>query len=448
MKTSCLFFLLLLPFTVEAQGPFLRDLYADSLTMCWKSAERVEEAVKFANALYDAKNGIWTFNNKMHEDLALRLKQADAGSGEWLFLQRLYAEARPEIREKIAPLYYWGAIRFEKEEKKRNSLCAGFRKLLGDSADNNKQTELFGLLILQDLKQQGSPDTTWQRDVYQHIRKNLEACCATGQIHSLDYMKIEKRAWARQLLAYCYFTDYSAAPGSEALLLLAVKYSPDADDRMHATVPGRNNRLLRGADAAPGYAMDYYYFLQKNDRHAEALNVITEHTFIYATDANMQLLQKQYALLKNKKTFRSYWQEYIHAAGKSIPGNKIVQTDGTELHLENNSGKWTFIDVWATWCKPCVAELPHLDSFYVANGQNKKSTLLIYTFSFQSQKLADYMKTKGYHFPVAEIDGATNEAWGIHQYPTKILITPGGHYIQVESLTEWEMYLRNYCMFE
>ena len=43
----------------------------------------------------------------------------------------------------------------------------------------------------------------------------------------------------------------------------------------------------------------------------------------------------------------------------------LRDTDGKQVHLSDYLGKDViFIDFWATWCVPCEAELPHLESLY------------------------------------------------------------------------------------
>ncbi|MFT4997247.1 MAG: thiol-disulfide isomerase/thioredoxin, partial [Flavobacteriales bacterium] len=35
--------------------------------------------------------------------------------------------------------------------------------------------------------------------------------------------------------------------------------------------------------------------------------------------------------------------------------------------LANAKGKWTYINYWATWCKPCIEEIPELNEFAAQN---------------------------------------------------------------------------------
>ena len=44
-----------------------------------------------------------------------------------------------------------------------------------------------------------------------------------------------------------------------------------------------------------------------------------------------------------------------------IPETPIFFEDGTELYVKQFFGRQLLINFWATWCAPCISELPHLD---------------------------------------------------------------------------------------
>lgn len=47
--------------------------------------------------------------------------------------------------------------------------------------------------------------------------------------------------------------------------------------------------------------------------------------------------------------------------GQQLPDFTIALTDGASFSLSEHRGQVTVINLWATWCTPCVNELPHFD---------------------------------------------------------------------------------------
>ena len=48
-------------------------------------------------------------------------------------------------------------------------------------------------------------------------------------------------------------------------------------------------------------------------------------------------------------------------AGQRLPDFRVACLDGGEFRLADQRGKVTVINLWATWCTPCVKELPYFD---------------------------------------------------------------------------------------
>jgi thiol-disulfide isomerase/thioredoxin len=55
-------------------------------------------------------------------------------------------------------------------------------------------------------------------------------------------------------------------------------------------------------------------------------------------------------------------------AGKPAPQTGFLDPDGQETNLAEQEGKPVLVNLWATWCAPCVQEMPTLDKLAAAEG--------------------------------------------------------------------------------
>lgn len=63
---------------------------------------------------------------------------------------------------------------------------------------------------------------------------------------------------------------------------------------------------------------------------------------------------------------------------------QIIDYDGLELLLNKNDNKTYVVNFWATWCKPCVEELPAFEKLY-KNYKNQNVELILVSLDFIKQ---------------------------------------------------------------
>ena len=71
--------------------------------------------------------------------------------------------------------------------------------------------------------------------------------------------------------------------------------------------------------------------------------------------------------------------------GKSAPDFKVKDLKGEELSLKKFRGQVVLLDFWATWCPPCVAEMPHVKQTY---EKYKDQKFQIIGISLDNSKIA------------------------------------------------------------
>jgi len=95
--------------------------------------------------------------------------------------------------------------------------------------------------------------------------------------------------------------------------------------------------------------------------------------------------------------------EAVQAAYKtqsnSLPSFKLQAADGSILNLEDLKGKKIFVNLWATWCPPCRAEIPSIEKLYKKTDKDKVAfVMLSLDDNFNSAKR--FAKTKHMQLPI------------------------------------------------
>nr|WP_297782921.1 TlpA disulfide reductase family protein [uncultured Allomuricauda sp.] len=104
----------------------------------------------------------------------------------------------------------------------------------------------------------------------------------------------------------------------------------------------------------------------------------------------------------------------------------LVDLDGNQTNLESMKGEVVLINVWATWCPPCVAELPGFVQLYEDYGEEV-------TFAFvandQKEKVEAFLKKKGYDLPIYFQVSATPTVLESGSIPVTYIIDKQGNIV-------------------
>ncbi len=96
-----------------------------------------------------------------------------------------------------------------------------------------------------------------------------------------------------------------------------------------------------------------------------------------------------------------------HAAEKA-PDFSLRGIDGKSYSLSQFSGEVVLLSFWATWCAPCLSEMPHLQSLHETYGSQGFTVLSINTDDVRSSsQVKPVVRSKGVDFPVL-LDGESS----------------------------------------
>ncbi len=97
--------------------------------------------------------------------------------------------------------------------------------------------------------------------------------------------------------------------------------------------------------------------------------------------------------------------------GQPAPAMQEKLLDGATFKLDDNAGKVIIVNLWATWCAPCRAEMPALDAYYRAH---RGDGLVMLAISMDDPKDESKVREamKPFAFPAALARDADIKAYG------------------------------------
>ncbi|HKK44456.1 MAG TPA: TlpA disulfide reductase family protein [Balneolaceae bacterium] len=104
----------------------------------------------------------------------------------------------------------------------------------------------------------------------------------------------------------------------------------------------------------------------------------------------------------------------------------LVSLTGKPTSLNKYSGKVVFINFWATWCPPCVAEMPDIQSLYENYQNNPEITFLMISLDQSPEKARKFIRRKKFSFPVFMPAGAIPDRFQSQVVPTTFVINQRG----------------------
>ena len=109
---------------------------------------------------------------------------------------------------------------------------------------------------------------------------------------------------------------------------------------------------------------------------------------------------------------------------------KLVNSEGKSVNLQDYKGDVIFINFWATWCPPCVAEMPDLQLLYDAYGER---VAFLFIARDKKKKVSNFLIKKNYNLPVYFESGFTPKTLYTAALPTTFIIDKEGSIVVAES---------------
>ena len=112
---------------------------------------------------------------------------------------------------------------------------------------------------------------------------------------------------------------------------------------------------------------------------------------------------------------------------KPAPVFTLKRLKGGDISLEDLKGKTVLLHFWATWCKPCIKEIPMMEKFYNDFKDKKFEILAVSIDRGNIKDVESFVKMTGMTFPVLlDQEQTVRKKYFINGLPTSYLIDDEG----------------------
>ncbi len=107
----------------------------------------------------------------------------------------------------------------------------------------------------------------------------------------------------------------------------------------------------------------------------------------------------------------------------------LLNSKGEHVSLEQFRGKVVFLNIWATWCPPCVAEMPGINKLFNELIDDKDIVFLMLSVDDDFSKAKRFKERKGFDFEVFEAVGRVPQMYHSQSIPTTYVINAKGELV-------------------
>ncbi|HEY0740190.1 MAG TPA: TlpA disulfide reductase family protein [Chryseosolibacter sp.] len=105
----------------------------------------------------------------------------------------------------------------------------------------------------------------------------------------------------------------------------------------------------------------------------------------------------------------------------------VKDLEGNTVNMEKFKGKVVFLNLWATWCGPCRAEMPSIEALYKTMENDEVVFILLSLDRAENfNKVVKYVDDRDFTFPVYVVDRGLPEQLQVPSIPTTFVIGKDG----------------------
>lgn len=102
----------------------------------------------------------------------------------------------------------------------------------------------------------------------------------------------------------------------------------------------------------------------------------------------------------------------------------VRNTKGDTLNMVELKGKTVFLNIWATWCPPCIAEMPNIDALYQDYKDHDHVAFVMISKDQNFQKATQWIEKKEMDLPIYELLSPLPQLYETGYIPSTFVISP------------------------
>jgi cytochrome c biogenesis protein CcmG/thiol:disulfide interchange protein DsbE len=115
------------------------------------------------------------------------------------------------------------------------------------------------------------------------------------------------------------------------------------------------------------------------------------------------------------------------AEGTLAPDFALRDLEGREVKLSDYRGKAVVIDFWATWCPPCLFQVPELNAFWKKHRDAGDVAVLGVSVDAEGARVVGpWVAEQGVEYQILLGDEGVARRFGAQGFPTLVLVRPDG----------------------
>lgn len=111
----------------------------------------------------------------------------------------------------------------------------------------------------------------------------------------------------------------------------------------------------------------------------------------------------------------------------------LVSKDGQTIPFDKFKNKVVFMNIWATWCPPCIAEMPDINALYNEVKDNENIEFVLISTDDQFDKAIQFVDKKSFDFPIYQLKSNLPQVYHTRSIPTTFVISPEGNVVMKKS---------------